>query len=79
MIWNWILIVILCCFQIVIWLFHCTGFLPEELDKFFVKYLYPTFTPTVVLFVAGTVAYGGLKYLQNEKAKDQKWITDEGR
>ncbi|XP_044504986.1 protein LPA2-like [Mangifera indica] len=49
-----------------------SGFLPEELDKFFVKYLYPTFTPTVVLFVAGTVAYGGLKYLQNEKAKDQK-------
>ncbi|KAJ0099534.1 hypothetical protein Patl1_19937 [Pistacia atlantica] len=37
-----------------------SGFLPEELDKFFVKYLYPTFTPTVVLFVAGTVAYGVL-------------------
>ncbi|XP_031265871.1 protein LOW PSII ACCUMULATION 2, chloroplastic [Pistacia vera] len=49
-----------------------SGFLPEELDKFFVKYLYPTFTPTVVLFVAGTVAYGVVKYLQNEKLRDQK-------
>ncbi|KAL2550221.1 Protein LOW PSII ACCUMULATION 2 [Forsythia ovata] len=43
------------------------GFLPEEWDKFCVKYLYPSFTPTVFLFVAGTVAYGVLKYLQNEK------------
>ncbi|EXB89499.1 hypothetical protein L484_004366 [Morus notabilis] len=49
-----------------------SGFLPEEWDKFFVKYLYPSFTPTVVLFVAGTVTYGVLKYLQNEKLKDQK-------
>ncbi|KAL2527083.1 Protein LOW PSII ACCUMULATION 2 [Abeliophyllum distichum] len=44
-----------------------SGFLPEEWDKFFVKYLYPSFTPTVFLFVAGTVTYGVLKYLQNEK------------
>ncbi|CAA3024298.1 protein LOW PSII ACCUMULATION 2, chloroplastic-like [Olea europaea var. sylvestris] len=44
-----------------------SGFLPEEWDKFFVKYLYPSFTPTVFLFVAGTVAYGVLKYLQNEQ------------
>ncbi|XVF50671.1 hypothetical protein PTKIN_Ptkin04bG0120800 [Pterospermum kingtungense] len=49
-----------------------SGFLPEEWDKFFVKYLYPTFTPTVGLFLAGTVAYGVLKYLQNEKLKDKK-------
>ncbi|KGN57284.1 protein LOW PSII ACCUMULATION 2, chloroplastic [Cucumis sativus] len=49
-----------------------SGFLPEEWDKFFVKYLYPSFTPTVSLFVAGTVAYGVLKYLQNEKIKDEK-------
>ncbi|GMN40921.1 hypothetical protein TIFTF001_010155 [Ficus carica] len=47
-----------------------SGFLPEEWDKFFVKYLYPSFTPTVVLFVAGTVTYGVLKYLQNEKLKE---------
>ncbi|CAI0404391.1 unnamed protein product [Linum tenue] len=39
------------------------GFLPEEWYRFFVKYLYPTFTPTVGFFVAGTVAYGVLKYL----------------
>ena len=52
----------------------CTfaGFLPEKWDKFFVKYLYPSFTPTVSLFVAGTVAYGVSKYLQNEKLKGDK-------
>ncbi|KAB5525368.1 hypothetical protein DKX38_023117 [Salix brachista] len=49
-----------------------SGFLPEEWDKFFVKYLYPSFTPTVGLFVAGTVTYGVLKYLQNENLKDLK-------
>jgi len=49
------------------------GFLPEELDKLFVKYVYPVFTPSVVLFVAGTTAYGVLKYIQNEKMKGQEW------
>ncbi|KAJ8771397.1 hypothetical protein K2173_026574 [Erythroxylum novogranatense] len=49
-----------------------SGFLPEEWDKFFVKYLYPVFTPTVFVFVGGTVAYGVLKYLQNDNVKDQK-------
>ncbi|PWA48556.1 hypothetical protein CTI12_AA489100 [Artemisia annua] len=44
-----------------------SGFLPEEWDAFFVKYLYPSFTPTVFLFVAGTVVYGVAKYLENEK------------
>ncbi|XP_055828303.1 protein LPA2 [Solanum dulcamara] len=48
-------------------LLAASGFLPEAWDSFFVKYLYPSFTPTVFLFVAGTVAYGVLKYLQNEK------------
>ncbi|CAN1842681.1 Protein LPA2 [Linum perenne] len=52
--------------------FQSAGFLPEEWDRFFVKYLFPIFTPTVGLFLAGTVAYGVLKYLQNEKLKDQK-------
>lgn len=47
------------------------GFLPEDLDKLFVKYVYPAFTPSVALFVAGTTAYGVLKYIQNEKLKDQ--------
>ncbi|OVA19527.1 hypothetical protein BVC80_9051g20 [Macleaya cordata] len=46
-----------------------SGFLPEEWDKLFVKYLYPSFTPTVFLFVAGTTVYGVLKYLQGEKTK----------
>ncbi|KAK7341062.1 hypothetical protein VNO80_23986 [Phaseolus coccineus] len=49
-----------------------SGFLPEEWDKIFVKYLYPSFTPTVLLFVAGTVSYGVFKYLQNEKITEQK-------
>ncbi|XP_027103927.1 protein LPA2 [Coffea arabica] len=49
-----------------------SGFLPEEWDNFFVKYLYPSFTPTVFLFVAGTVAYGVLKYLQNEQFNREK-------
>ncbi|KAK9063250.1 hypothetical protein SSX86_017120 [Deinandra increscens subsp. villosa] len=43
-----------------------SGFLPEEWDALFVKYLYPSFTPTVFLFVAGTVVYGVVKYLENE-------------
>ncbi|KAF9616696.1 hypothetical protein IFM89_031713 [Coptis chinensis] len=46
-----------------------SGLFPEEWDKFFVKYLYPSFTPTVFLFVAGTVVYGVLKYLEGEKTK----------
>ncbi|XP_061340952.1 protein LPA2 [Gastrolobium bilobum] len=49
-----------------------SGFLPEEWDKFFVKYLYPSFTPTVFLFIAGAVAYGVFKYMQNEKITEQK-------
>ncbi|CAO2839018.1 unnamed protein product [Amaranthus hypochondriacus] len=49
-----------------------SGFLPEEWDKLFVKYLYPSFTPTVVLFVAGTVVYGVFKYLQNENLRNPK-------
>ncbi|CAN8253392.1 unnamed protein product [Cochlearia groenlandica] len=49
-----------------------SGFLPEELDKLFVKYVYPVFTPSVGLFVAGTTAYGVLKYIQNEKLKGQE-------
>ncbi|XP_073032969.1 protein LPA2 [Primulina eburnea] len=48
-----------------------SGFLPEAWDDFFVKYLYPSFTPTVFLFVAGTVSYGVLKSLQNEKSSNE--------
>ena len=62
----------LCCSDFNFVIFTSTGFLPEEWDKFFVKYLYPSFTPTVFLFVAGTVAYGVLKYLQNEEIKTPK-------
>ncbi|KAK9147936.1 hypothetical protein Scep_006693 [Stephania cephalantha] len=46
-----------------------SGFLPEQWDNFFVKYLYPSFTPTVFVFVAGTVVYGVVKYLRGEKGK----------
>ncbi|XP_073314618.1 protein LPA2 [Primulina huaijiensis] len=48
-----------------------SGFLPGAWDDFFVKYLYPSFTPTVFLFVAGTVSYGVLKSLQNEKSSTE--------
>ncbi|KAK3155899.1 hypothetical protein QOZ80_2AG0100060 [Eleusine coracana subsp. coracana] len=47
-----------------------SGFLPEEYDAFFVKYLYPSFTPTVILFLGGTVGYGVLKYFESEKSKN---------
>eukprot|EP01018_Ginkgo_biloba_P016153 Gb_15276 [translate_table: standard] len=40
-----------------------SGFLPEEWDNFFVKYLYPVFTPSVLLFLVGATAYGLFKYL----------------
>ncbi|KAH0448681.1 hypothetical protein IEQ34_022481 [Dendrobium chrysotoxum] len=46
-----------------------SGFLPEQWDNFFTKYLYPSFTPTVAVFVGGTVVYGVYKYLQAEKMK----------
>ncbi|KAF8380450.1 hypothetical protein HHK36_027937 [Tetracentron sinense] len=46
-----------------------SGLLPEEWDKFLVKYLYPSFTPTVFLFVGGTATYGVLKYLQSDQKK----------
>ncbi|KAF3776389.1 LOW PSII ACCUMULATION 2 protein [Nymphaea thermarum] len=46
-----------------------SGFLPDEWDKLFVKYLYPSFTPTVVLFLGGTVAYGVFKYLKAGESK----------
>ncbi|KAL8217977.1 hypothetical protein R6Q57_021350 [Mikania cordata] len=44
-----------------------SGFFPEEWDALFVKYMYPSFTPTVFLFIAGTVVYGVSKYFENEK------------
>ncbi|KAL5199904.1 hypothetical protein ABZP36_021107 [Zizania latifolia] len=46
-----------------------SGFLPEEWDSFFVKFLYPSFTPTVILFLGGTVGYGVIKYFEGEKSK----------
>lgn len=47
----------------------CAGFLPEEWDNFFVKFLYPSFTPTVFLFFGLSVGYGVIKYLEAEKMK----------
>lgn len=52
----------------------CAGFLPEEWDRLLVKYLYPTFTPTVLLFIGGSVLYGVAKYLEGEKNKEWKMI-----
>ncbi|KAH8492535.1 hypothetical protein H0E87_021924, partial [Populus deltoides] len=49
-----------------------SGMLPEEWDRFAVKSPYPSFIPIVGLFVAGTVACGVLKNLQNENVEDLK-------
>ncbi|KAH9607450.1 hypothetical protein KSS87_019347 [Heliosperma pusillum] len=49
-----------------------SGFLPEDWDKLFVKYIYPSFTPTVFLFVATSVVYGVIKYFENENARSPK-------
>lgn len=49
-----------------------SGFFPEEWDNFLVKYLYPSFTPTVLLFLAGAVAFGVVKYKQNENLTERK-------
>ncbi|CAM0947390.1 unnamed protein product [Alopecurus aequalis] len=46
-----------------------SGFLPTEWDSFLVKYLYPSFTPTVLLFLGGTTGYGVFKYFEGEKSK----------
>ncbi|KAG0617694.1 hypothetical protein M758_4G008300 [Ceratodon purpureus] len=40
-----------------------SGFLPEEWDQFFVNTLYPSFTPTVGLFLLLAAGYGVFKYL----------------
>lgn len=53
-------------------LLSASGFLPEELDNFFKKYLYPTFTPAVILFFAGAIAFGVSIYRKNEKIEGKK-------
>eukprot|EP01024_Parvocaulis_polyphysoides_P023074 TRINITY_DN2133_c0_g5_i1.p2 TRINITY_DN2133_c0_g5~~TRINITY_DN2133_c0_g5_i1.p2 ORF type:complete len:176 (+),score=19.53 TRINITY_DN2133_c0_g5_i1:37-528(+) len=35
-----------------------SGFLPQELDEFAQNIIYPIFSPTVVLLLAGSTAYG---------------------
>jgi hypothetical protein len=47
----------------------CTGFLPEEWDGFLVTNLYPSFTPTVGVFLAAAVAYGLFKTQGGEPKK----------
>lgn len=49
-----------------------SGFFPDEWDNFLVKYLYPSFSPSVLLFLAGAVAFGVVKYKQNEKLTERK-------
>ncbi|XP_047076257.1 protein LPA2-like [Lolium rigidum] len=46
-----------------------SGFLPSEWDNYLVKFLYPSFTPTVLLFLGGTTGYGVFKYFEGEKSK----------
>ncbi|XP_024533501.1 protein LOW PSII ACCUMULATION 2, chloroplastic-like [Selaginella moellendorffii] len=44
-----------------------SGFLPEEWDEFLVKTVYPSFTPTIGLFVALAAGYGLYKYFGGQK------------
>lgn len=46
-----------------------SGFLPEEWDGFLVTNLYPSFTPTVGVFLAAAVAYGLFKTQGGEPKK----------
>ncbi|CAM6016624.1 unnamed protein product [Sphagnum balticum] len=46
-----------------------SGFLPEEWDGFLVTTLYPSFTPTVGVFLAAAVAYGLFKTQGGEPKK----------
>ncbi|KAL2653063.1 hypothetical protein R1flu_021191 [Riccia fluitans] len=39
-----------------------SGFLPEEWDEFLLKVIYPIFTPTVGVFLAGAAGYGVWKF-----------------
>ena len=43
------------------------GLLPEEWDAVITKFVYPSFTPTVGLFLAGAVFYGVYKILQGNE------------
>lgn len=47
-----------------------SGLLPDEWDAFVVKYVYPAFTPSVGIFLAGAVLYGVLKVTQPGKESD---------
>ncbi|KAI5080874.1 hypothetical protein GOP47_0004594 [Adiantum capillus-veneris] len=49
-----------------------SGLLPENLDAFVVKYVYPAFTPTVGLFLAGAVLYGVFKIRQGDPENTDK-------
>lgn len=44
-----------------------SGLLPEGWDEVLVKYIYPSFTPTVGLFLIGAVFYGLFKYFDGGK------------
>ena len=46
------------------------GLLPEEWDAVITKFVYPSFTPTVGLFLAGAVCYGVYKILQGNDSEN---------
>eukprot|EP00250_Pteridium_aquilinum_P021351 c25097_g14_i2 orf=124-711(+) len=48
-----------------------SGLLPDKWDALVVKYVYPAFTPTVGLFLAGAVLYGVLKINQGGEKSDE--------
>ncbi|KAL3684826.1 hypothetical protein R1sor_002848 [Riccia sorocarpa] len=46
-----------------------SGFLPEEWDEFLLKVIYPIFTPTVGVFLAGAAGYGVWKFFGFDQNK----------
>ena len=50
--------------------FGFLGLLPEEWDAVITKFVYPSFTPTVGLFLAGAVFYGVYKILQGNDSEN---------
>ncbi|GAQ84157.1 hypothetical protein KFL_001780120 [Klebsormidium nitens] len=44
-----------------------SGFFPEDIDDLVLKYVYPSFSPTIGVFLLGSSLYGVYKYLGGAK------------
>jgi hypothetical protein len=48
---------------------YFAGFFPEDVDDLVLKYVYPSFSPTIGVFLLGSSLYGLYKYLGGPKIK----------